>query len=113
MSSPVADAVTPERPQSSVAPIGRPALPCFHPEPWYRARSTGRVCGVDREYGADTYPGLHSVTAQPWTEEYQIAYLKMNHGVFDRLDAVVGEQVWNFADFATTSGVMRVGDNEK
>jgi beta-glucuronidase len=26
---------------------------------------------------------------------------------------VVGEQVWNFADFATTSGIMRVGGNKK
>jgi beta-glucuronidase len=65
------------------------------------------------EYGADTYPGLHSVAGQPWTEEYQVAYLDMNHRVFDRIDAVVGEQVWNFADFATTSGVMRVGGNKK
>jgi beta-glucuronidase len=65
------------------------------------------------EYGADTYPGLHSLGGQPWTEEYQIAYLDMNHRVFDRIEAVVGEQVWNFADFATTSGVMRVGGNRK
>jgi beta-glucuronidase len=65
------------------------------------------------EYGADTYPGLHSVVPQPWTEEYQVAYLDMNHRVFDRIDAVVGEQVWNFADFATTSGIMRVGGNKK
>jgi beta-glucuronidase len=65
------------------------------------------------EYGADTYPGLHSLAAQPWSEEYQVAYLDMNHRVFDRIDAVVGEQVWNFADFATTSGVMRVGGNKK
>ncbi|BCJ51360.1 beta-glucuronidase [Actinoplanes sp. NBRC 14428] len=65
------------------------------------------------EYGADTYPGLHSVDAQPWSEEYQVAYLDMNHRVFDRCDAVVGEHVWNFADFATTSGVMRVGGNKK
>jgi beta-glucuronidase len=65
------------------------------------------------EYGADTYPGLHSVAVQPWSEEYQVAYLDMNHRVFDRIDAVVGEQVWNFADFATTSGVMRVGGNRK
>ena len=36
----------------------------------------------------------------------------MNHRVFDRIDAVVGEQVWNFADF-TTSGIMRVGGNKK
>jgi beta-glucuronidase len=65
------------------------------------------------EYGADTYPGLHSVASQPWSEEYQIEYLDMNHRVFDRIDAVVGEQVWNFADFATTSGIMRVGGNKK
>jgi beta-glucuronidase len=66
------------------------------------------------EYGADTYPGLHTlVAASPWTEEYQVEYLDMNHRVFDRIDAVVGEQVWNFADFTTTSGIMRVGGNKK
>ena len=65
------------------------------------------------EYGADTYPGLHSVTPQPWSEEYQVDYLDMNHRVFDRIDAVVGEQMWNFADFATTSGILRVGGNKK
>jgi beta-glucuronidase len=65
------------------------------------------------EYGADTYPGLHTLVGEPWTEEYQVAYLDMNHSVFDRIDAVVGEQVWNFADFATTSGIMRVGGNKK
>jgi beta-glucuronidase len=66
------------------------------------------------EYGADTYPGLHSVVANnPWTEEYQVEYLDMNHRVFDRIDAVIGEQVWNFADFTTTSGIMRVGGNKK
>ena len=65
------------------------------------------------EYGADTYPGLHSVTPTPWTEEYQVEYLDMNHRVFDRIDAVVGEQMWNFADFATTAGIMRVGGNKK
>jgi beta-glucuronidase len=65
------------------------------------------------EYGADTYPGLHSLDVQPWSEEYQVAFLDMNHRVFDRIDAVVGEQVWAFADFATTSGIMRVGGNRK
>ena len=49
----------------------------------------------------------------PGREEYQIDYLDMNHRVFDRIDAVVGEQVWNFADFTTTSGIMRVGGNKK
>jgi beta-glucuronidase len=65
------------------------------------------------EYGADTYPGLHSLAAVPWSEEYQVAYLDMNHRVFDRFDAVVGEHVWNFADFATVSGPARVAGNRK
>ncbi len=65
------------------------------------------------EYGADTIAGLHSVTPVPWTEEYQVELLAMSHRVFDRVDAVVGEQVWNFADFATGSGVMRVDGNKK
>lgn len=65
------------------------------------------------EYGADTVPGLHQTTPQPWSEEYQVEYLEMNHRVFDKVDAVVGEQVWNFADFATSSGVFRVDGNKK
>jgi beta-glucuronidase len=44
------------------------------------------------EYGADTYPGLHSVTSQPWSEEYQVDYLDMNHRVFDRIDAVAANR---------------------
>ena len=65
------------------------------------------------EYGADTVAGLHSVAPVPWTEEYQVEYLEMNHRVFDRVDAVVGEHVWNFADFATQQGVRRVDGNKK
>ena len=65
------------------------------------------------EYGADTLAGLHSVTPQPWSEEYQVEFLEMNHRVFDRFEAVVGEHVWNFADFATSSGITRVDGNRK
>jgi beta-glucuronidase len=68
---------------------------------------------VVTEYGADTLAGNHSLTPQPWSEEYQVALLDMNHRVFDACDAVVGEHVWNFADFATTSGIMRVDGNKK
>jgi beta-glucuronidase len=68
---------------------------------------------VITEYGADTLAGLHSVTPVPWSEEYQTALLEMSHRVFDRVDAVVGEQIWNFADFATVSGVNRVDGNKK
>lgn len=66
-----------------------------------------------RQYGADTLGGLHSVTPVPWTEEYQTALLEMSHRVFDRVNAVVGEQIWNFADFATVSGINRVDGNKK
>ncbi|GIG20437.1 beta-glucuronidase [Cellulomonas chitinilytica] len=66
------------------------------------------------EYGADTVAGVHSLTPQPWSEEYQVEYLEMNHRVFDAVDAVVGEQVWNFADFATAANsVFRVDGNKK
>jgi beta-glucuronidase len=65
------------------------------------------------EYGADTLGGLHGIVAEPWTEEYQTELLAMTHAVFDRIDAVVGEQIWHFADFATKSGVMRVDGNKK
>jgi beta-glucuronidase len=39
--------------------------------------------------------------------------LAMFHRVFDRFDAVVGEQIWNFADFATAPGILRVDGNKK
>ncbi|MFH8738215.1 MULTISPECIES: beta-glucuronidase [unclassified Streptomyces] len=65
------------------------------------------------EYGADTMPGLHSVWDQPWTEEYQSAYLAASHRAFDRVEAVVGEHVWNFADFQTSHGIHRVDGNRK
>jgi beta-glucuronidase len=65
------------------------------------------------EYGADTLGGLHGTLSVPWNEEYQADLLAMSHAVFDRIDSVVGEQIWNFADFATSSGIMRVDGNKK
>lgn len=65
------------------------------------------------EYGADTLPGLHSLYNQPWSEEYQTEFLDMYHGVFDRVESLVGEHVWNFADFQTSNGIMRVDGNKK
>lgn len=65
------------------------------------------------EYGADAMPGLHSVGAEPWTEDYQAALLDTYHRVFDRIDAVTGEHVWNFADFATAPSIIRVDGNKK
>lgn len=65
------------------------------------------------EYGVDTLAGLHATMPGPWSEEYQVDFLAMYHRVFDRIPAVVGEQIWNFADFQTTSGVARVDGNKK
>jgi beta-glucuronidase len=65
------------------------------------------------EYGADTIAGFHALRSQPWTEEFQVEFLDAYHRVFDRIDAVVGEHVWNFADFETTASLVRVGGNKK
>ena len=65
------------------------------------------------EYGADTVMGLHDTTPVMFTEEYQVDYYKMNNSVFDEYDFVVGEHVWNFADFATSQSIMRVQGNKK
>ena len=39
--------------------------------------------------------------------------IKMMSKVMDSKDYVVGEQVWNFADFETKVGVTRVQGNKK
>ena len=65
------------------------------------------------EYGADTIAGLHAVEPVMWTEEFQSALLDTYHRVFDRIDAVVGEHVWNFADFQTKASFFRVDGNKK
>ncbi len=65
------------------------------------------------EYGADTISGFHDTVPVMFTEEYQIECYKMNHRVIDNLKNFVGEQVWNFADFATEQGIMRVQGNKK
>jgi beta-glucuronidase len=65
------------------------------------------------EYGADTVMGFHDTTPVMYTEEYQVAFYEMNHKVFDEFDFVIGEQVWNFADFATSQSLLRVQGNKK
>lgn len=65
------------------------------------------------EYGADTVAGLHDTVPTMFTEEYQIAYYDANHEVVDQYPNFIGEQVWNFADFATSQGILRVQGNKK
>ncbi|XP_019714298.1 beta-glucuronidase [Hippocampus comes] len=70
---------------------------------------------IQSEYGADTVPGLHSDPPMMFTEEYQNVVLQSYHNVFDqkRKKYVVGELIWNFADFMTVQGITRVVGNKK
>ncbi|WP_436854463.1 beta-glucuronidase [Staphylococcus caeli] len=65
------------------------------------------------EYGADTVAGMHSLNDELFTEEYQIRYYEANHEVIDRYPQFIGEQTWNFADFETSTGIIRVQGNKK
>lgn len=68
---------------------------------------------VFTEFGTDTMPTEHKLPSIMWSQEYQDEYLEMNFEVFDQFDFVQGELVWNFADFQTTEGIMRVNGNKK
>ncbi|XP_048750857.2 beta-glucuronidase-like [Ostrea edulis] len=67
------------------------------------------------EYGADTIPGLHRDPSFVFTEEFQVEFLQEYHKVFDVLKQqfLVGEMVWNFADFMTIQQIIRVVGNKK
>ncbi len=65
------------------------------------------------EYGTDTLASEHKLPSVMWSQEYQDEYLDMTHEVFDSYDFIKGEQIWNFADFQTTEGIMRVNGNKK
>jgi len=65
------------------------------------------------EYGADTIAGFHSVPSAMFTEEYQTDLLSLNHKVFDKLDFVIGEHPWNFADFSTRQICIKTLGNKK
>lgn len=65
------------------------------------------------EFGADTVAGLHALDDIPFTEDYQIKYYEINCAVMDKYDYLVGEHVWNFADFETKPGLGRIQGNKK
>ncbi|CAG2166055.1 unnamed protein product [Oppiella nova] len=67
--------------------------------------NTHRKPIIVSEYGADTVPGLHQDPAYVFSEDYESELLMHYHRGFDRLRSdglLVGEHVWNFADFMTT-----------
>ena len=68
---------------------------------------------VFTEFGTDTLESLHKLPSVMWSQEYQQEYMEMNFSVFDRYPFVQGELAWNFADFQTGQGIMRVNGNKK
>jgi beta-glucuronidase len=65
------------------------------------------------EYGPDTVAGLHDIHDELFTEEFQVKFFQEYHKVFDKHDLFIGEQVWNFSDFATAQSIRRVQGNKK
>lgn len=65
------------------------------------------------EFGAEAIEGLHSLPVVAFSEEYQSEFLKEYCRIFDELPYVQGELVWNFADFMTKQGTIRVNGNRK
>ncbi|KFR13652.1 Beta-glucuronidase, partial [Opisthocomus hoazin] len=81
-------------------------------ENWYK---TYQRPIIQSEYGADSIPGLHSDPPLMFSEEYQKAMLREYHSGFDkkRKEYLIGELIWNFADFMTNQGTTRVLGNRK
>ena len=80
-------------------------------EGWDKVRNGRPV--IFTEFGADTSAQLHKLPSVMWSQEYQDEYLEMNFRVFDSFDFIKGEQVWNFADFQTGEGIIRMNGNKK
>lgn len=68
------------------------------------------------EYGADTVAGLHMSPEFVFTEEYQTTMMREHFKAFDYLrtnSSLIGEHIWNFADFMTVQGITRITGNRK
>jgi beta-glucuronidase len=81
-------------------------------ETWY---NTYHKPIIQSEYGAEAIPGLHVDPPLMFSEEYQKSLLEQYHLVLDqkRKEYVVGELIWNFADFMTNQSPSRAIGNRK
>lgn len=68
---------------------------------------------IATEFGAATVAGLHSLTGAMWSEEFQVEIVEAYLDLFDLHPGVQGEHLWNFADFQTGHGIVRVDGNKK
>jgi len=65
------------------------------------------------EYGADTIEGYHGTHGEMFSEEFQRDFYARIDAEIDKRPWFIGEQLWNFADFSTVQGPMRVEGNRK
>jgi beta-glucuronidase len=65
------------------------------------------------EFGADAMAGFHTLSPQMFSEEFQVELLREYCETLDELDFIIGEHVWNLADFMTKQGINRVIGNRK
>jgi beta-glucuronidase len=65
------------------------------------------------EFGTDTVAGLHSISDQMFTEEYQAKFIEEYCKLIESKPYTIGEHVWNFADFRTPQIFRRVVNNLK
>lgn len=80
---------------------------------WHKARNKPIIV---TEYGADTVAGIHMLPAMVFTEEYQVQLMEGNFKAFDdarKEGILIGEHIWNFADFMTKQEPRRVAGNKK
>lgn len=70
---------------------------------------------IQSEYGAETIIGFHEDPPLMFSEEYQKGLLQQYHVILDqkRKEYVVGELIWNFADFMTDQSPQRAIGNRK
>ncbi|XP_070573100.1 beta-glucuronidase-like isoform X2 [Ptychodera flava] len=79
---------------------------------WFKKRNKPII---QTEYGAGSIAGIHLNPDMAFSEDYQVEVLQEHFKIFDKLrkEFLVGEMVWNFADFMTAQGTNRVVGNRK
>ncbi len=65
------------------------------------------------EFGADAVEGNHCFPSECYSEEYQAECLQECFDGLNKLSYVIGEHIWNFADFRTKQGLWRMRGNRK
>ena len=65
------------------------------------------------EFGVDTIEGIHSLPSRMFSEEFQVEFIEEYIRIMGERKYIIGEHVWNFADFQTNQTTARVNGNRK